>query len=89
MTRVAYARATRVKRVFLVIYMQVHAMQITFVYRPTRVFTTCLHAKVFLHTHAYACARVSTVNGQENLKPTIKYNAFIHVYLLLLEYTIV
>ena len=55
-------------------------MQITFVYRPTRVFTACLHAKAILHAHAYACARVSTINGQEILKPTIKYNAFIHVY---------
>ena len=68
-------------RVFLVIYTQLHAMQITFVYRPTRVFTTCLHAKaIFARTRVYACARVSTVNGQEDLKPTIKYNAFIHVY---------
>ena len=44
----------------------------------------------FLHTHA--CARVNTrkeVNGQENLKPTIKYNSLIHVYRLLLEYTVV
>ena len=56
-------------------------MQITFVYRPTRVFTTCLHAKaIFARTRVYACARVRTVNGQEDLKPTIKYNAFIHVY---------
>ena len=41
-------------RVFIVIYTQVHEMQITFVYRPTRVITTCLHAKGILHAHAYA-----------------------------------
>ena len=56
-------------------------MQITFVYRPTRVFTTCLHAKaISARTRVCVCYRVSTVNDQENLKPTIKYNAFIHVY---------
>ena len=32
-------------RVFLVIYTQLHAMQITFVYRPTRVFTTYLRTR--------------------------------------------
>ena len=43
-------------RVFLVIYTQLHAMQITFVYRPTRVFTTCLHAKaIFARTRVCVC----------------------------------
>ena len=43
----------------------------------------------FLHAHAYACARANTVNGQENLKPTIKHNVVIHVYGILLEYIVV
>ena len=42
--------------VFLVIYTQLHAMQIIFVYRPTRVFTTCLHTKaIFARTRVCVC----------------------------------
>ena len=89
-TRVAHARATRVTHAYFL--------------SCTRNYTQCklpscigLHASSllfytqgsFLHAHVYACARVNTVNGQENLKPTIKYNALIHVYGCLLEYTVV
>ena len=89
-TRVTHARATRVTHT----YFKSH----------TRNYTQCklpscigLHESsllvytqsVFLHAHAYACARVNTVNGHENLKPTTKYNALIHVYGRLLEYTVV
>ena len=68
-------------RVFLVIYTQLHAMQIIFAYIGLHASSLLVYTqRPFLHAHVYACARVSTVNSQENLKPTIKYNAFIHVY---------
>ena len=56
-TRKDHARYTRI---FLVIYMQLHAMSFTCVYRPPRIFTTCLHAKlIFARTRVCVCIELT------------------------------